>query len=199
MKNKMKNTLINGVIVLLPISITVYVFYKAFQFIDGLTSKYNEHLIGNRIFGLGFITTILFIYIIGLIAKLPIGKKIINVIECIIIKIPVAKSIYQSVKELVSMLLNRNRAEFNQSVLVDFPMEGAKSIGFITKDNVKINNENRVIIFVPTTPNPTSGYMIMVKKEDIQYLDITIEEAMKMVISLGAVSIDSIPLKNIGK
>lgn len=190
-ENKMKkilNTFLAGISTLLPISITVFLLYKIFIIIDGITSKYFEVILGRKIIGLGFLSTLLIVFLTGMIVKNIIGKKIFLYVEKLVMKIPFAQSIYQAVKELSNSIFSKDKMSLKQPVLVDFPSQGLKSIGFITNENINLANNDVLTLFVPTTPNPTSGFMVFAKKENVEYLDISIEDAMKMVISLGVVA-----------
>ena len=192
MKNKFNkgyiNTFITGLSAILPITVTLFVFYKGFIFVDGLTSNFIKAIFGFRIIGLGFLTTVLIVFAFGVFVKQYLGNKIFEVFEKTILKIPYAQIIYQAVKEISNSFLRKDKVAFKKPVLVDFPSKGTKSIGFISNDEINISGENRIVVFVPTTPNPTSGFMILCKEEDIEYLDMTVNEATKMIISLGVIS-----------
>ena len=192
MKNKLRkhyiNTFITGLSAILPIAVTIFIFYKGFTFVDGLTSNFIRAIFGFRIIGLGFLTTVLIVFVFGVFVKQYLGNKIFEVFERTILKIPYAQIIYQAVKEISNSVFKKDKIAFKKPVLVDFPTKGTKSIGFISNDELNISGENRIVVFVPTTPNPTSGFMIFCKEEDIEYLDMTVNEATKMIISLGVIS-----------
>lgn len=192
MKNKLRknyiNTFITGLSAILPIAVTIFIFYKGFIFVDGLTSNFIRAIFGFRIIGLGFLTTVLIVFAFGVFVKQYLGNKIFEVFERTILKIPYAQIIYQAVKEISNSVFKKDKIAFKKPVLVDFPTKGTKSIGFISNDELNVSGENRIVVFVPTTPNPTSGFMIFCKEEDIEYLDMTVNEATKMIISLGVIS-----------
>lgn len=186
------NTFFAGLSAILPISITIFVFVKVFLFIDGFLSKVIERLFGKPVVGLGFIIIIMLIYGAGLLVKQYLGNKILSAFERIILKIPYAQTVYNATKDISNSVFKKEKVAFKKPVLVEFPRAGAQSIGFISNDNVVIAGERKLAIFVPTTPNPTSGFMIFVKPDDVQYLNISVEEATKMVISLGVLAPDEI-------
>ncbi|MEA1975830.1 MAG: DUF502 domain-containing protein [Bacillota bacterium] len=135
---------------------------------------------------LGFFLTILFIYGIGVFSNQYIVEKFFHWLEVLINKIPVVKTIYSSIRDIGKMFNHDKSTSFKKAVLVDYPVKGSKCIGFITNENCNFNNKfSKTAVFVPTTPNPTSGFLLYLNSEDITYLDIPIEDAIKMVVSLG--------------
>ena len=182
------NTFFTGLSAILPISITIFVFVKVFLFIDGFLSKVIEQLFGKPIVGLGFIIIIMLVYGAGLLVKQYLGNRLLNMFERIILKIPYAQTVYNATRDISNSVFKKEKVAFKKPVLVDFPRSGAQSIGFISNENVLIKGERKLAVFVPTTPNPTSGFMIFVDPEAVEYLDISVEEATKMVISLGVLS-----------
>jgi uncharacterized membrane protein len=101
-------------------------------------------------------------------------------------KIPLIKIIFNPIREIVSNLSSNKSGSFQKVVMVDFPMKGVKSIGFITSHDFAINNEDKLCVFIPTTPNPTNGFLVIVEKPAVEVLDITVEEGLKMIISMGS-------------
>lgn len=182
------NTFFTGLSAILPISITIFVFLKGFLFIDGLLSSVIGKLIGKKIVGLGFIVTILLIYGAGLLVKQYLGTKLLSIFERIVLKIPYAQTIYNATRDISNSVFKKEKMAFKKPVLIDFPRAGTQSIGFISNDSIIIKGERRIAVFVPTTPNPTSGFMIFAKPEEVEYLNISVEEATRMVISLGVLA-----------
>ncbi|MBA4396412.1 MAG: hypothetical protein C0394_03395 [Syntrophus sp. (in: bacteria)] len=149
-------------------------------------------LIGFHIPGLGIIITILLIFICGLMTKSIIGKKIVVYGEGLLDRIPIVRSIHMAIKKIVdSMVLNRNRS-FKKVVLVEFPRKGAYTIAFVTGEpayEIHAKTGRRCVsVYVPTTPNPTSGYFIMFPEQEIINLDMSVEDAFTMIISGGIVA-----------
>lgn len=191
-KDKMKkhyvNTFITGLSAILPIAVTIFVFSRGFLFIDGLLSNIIQQMIGKKIVGLGFIITILMVYGAGLLVKQYLGNRALQLFERMVLKIPYAQTVYNASRDISNSVFKKEKMAFKKPVLVDFPREGSKSIGFISNEGVSIKGEMKIAVFVPTTPNPTSGFMIFVSPDEVEYLDISVEEATKMVISLGVLA-----------
>lgn len=192
LKKHYVNTFFTGLSAILPISITIFVFVKGFLFIDGLLSNIIQSLVGHRVVGLGFVITILLIYGAGLFVKQYVGNKMLVYFEGLILKIPYAQTVYNATREISNSVFKKEKVAFKQPVLVGFPRNGLQSIGFISNDRVMIKGKHKVAVFVPTTPNPTSGFMIFAQPEEVTYLDISVEEATKMVISLGVLAPDEL-------
>ncbi len=187
-KKQYVNTFLTGLSAILPISVTIFIFAEAFLFVDGILSAIIKALFGRRIIGLGFTIIILLVYGVGLLVKQYLGSTLLSKLEKVILKIPYAPLVYNSTREIINSVFKKEKIAFKQAVLVDFPKEGTKSIGFISNDDVNINGEQKIAVFVPTTPNPTSGFLVLVDREDVEYLDISVEDATKLVISLGVLS-----------
>ncbi|KPU28366.1 hypothetical protein TR13x_00945 [Caloranaerobacter sp. TR13] len=188
----MRNIFITGFLIVLPIAGSLYIMYLFFSFIDNLFNTPLKGLLGIEVPGVGIILTFTIIFVIGIIARNYFGKKILHFTEKIIIKIPLVKTIYISIKQIVDTLfLNKNDA-FKKAVLVEYPKEGVYTIGFITSESPKeISQKTKaecVSLFIPTTPNPTSGMFIIVPKDKVTYLDMDVEEAIKLIVSGGLVT-----------
>lgn len=158
------------------------------MFVDSLTANLVATLVGKKIIGLGFITTLLIIFLIGAITKNIIGKKMIVLTDNFFEKIPVAQTIYKAAKEIINTILNKDKNSFKQPVLIDFPSKGLRSVGFLTNDSVMVHGEELYLVFIPTTPNPTTGFLVCVEKTQVELLNISVDEAMKIIISLGVIA-----------
>jgi len=187
----LRNYLITGLIILLPLIITVYIVTSIFNAVDGVLRPLVELVIGRSIYGLGFLLTIGFILGVGAIGTNVLGKRLIDYGERILTKIPLVRNIYLTVQQLIDALFLKNKTAFRKVVLIEYPRKGLYQVGFLTSEGmgeVQSNTDEEVInIFVPTTPNPTSGMLVLVPKEDITYLDMNVEEGLKLIISGGTV------------
>jgi len=181
-----------GLGAVLPITITVYILYKLFIIIDGVFADLVTRIIGYRVVGIGFLMTVALVFLIGLVAKAYLGQKLIKMADRIFNKIPVAQTIYGTVREISNSLLLKEKITFKRPVLVDYPKPGVQAIGFITNERSISKDGTMLPVFIPTTPNPTSGFLLFYKKDDIQYLDMSVEEAIKIIISVGVVIPDKI-------
>ena len=175
-----------GVITLLPFVLTVYFIYVAFIKLDSLLGK---HLY-IQIPGLGLFIEIILIFLTGVFVKNWVGGKLFKLSEKIIKRMPFINKIYSILKEITSSILGRGKYVFLGVVLIEYPRKGIYSLGFITEDmgNVfgkddDIKFEDYYAVFIPTTPNPTSGMMVFVRKDEAKVLDISIERAMKLIVS----------------
>lgn len=181
-----------GMLIILPISITIWIFLRIFNFVDSILGDYIDNLIGRRIPGLGLLVTLLLILFAGIIASNVFGHKLTKSVENLIMKVPLIKTIYGPVKDVFSNLTQENSSNFKKVVFVTYPLEGSHSIGFITKEAVTIGGVVKTAIFIPTTPNPTSGFLVYLSKDAYEELDLPVDIALKMIISLGTVSPNAI-------
>jgi len=189
MKHIRRNFL-TGLLVSLPIVLTLWILTSIFNALDSILGDTITMILGYRIPGLGLMLVVAFIFIVGTVASNVLGKRITKFVERKFQQIPIIKTIYSPLRDILKNITNRKSNDFKKAVFVNFPLEGSLSIGFITKENVMVNQEMRTVIFVPTTPNPTSGFLIYLKKGDYQELDVPIDVALKTIISLGSVSPD---------
>ena len=188
---------ITGLLVLVPLFITVWV-------ISGLVGMMDQSLLllpetwrpkaqlGLDIPGMGAILTLLIIFVTGVIATNFFGKRLILVWEALLARVPVVKSIYASVKQVSDTLFSDSGNAFRQAVLVQFPRPGAWTIAFVTgKPGGDVANHlsgDYLSVYVPTTPNPTGGYFLMLPRADVVELDMSVDEALKYIISMGVVA-----------
>lgn len=184
MKN-IKNLFLSGLAATVPLAITYYIIKTIFVFVDSFSKKIIIAMFGKSFPGLGFLLTIGIIMFIGFITSNVIGKRVFDYMEGGINKVPIINSIYASIKELSKAFSSSSNNKFSNVVMVDFPDKGIKSIGFVTNKKLLINNEEKISVFIPTTPNPTNGFLIFVDREFVEVIDITVDEAIKMVISMS--------------
>ena len=191
-----RNYLLTGVLVIVPVAVTIYIIYFIFQFADSFLGSAIGEAIGYSIPGMGIFLTALFCLLIGVIAQNYFGKRLIAWIDTSLSQIPIVKSVYSGIKQVADVFIQNKKSNFKRVVMLEYPKENSWVIGFVTSDFlVKIDGdvpekENMVTIFVPTTPNPTSGFLLFVPEKDVIYLDMKVEDALKMVISCGIVEPD---------
>ena len=193
----MKKYLITGLLVLVPLVITVWVLKSLIGMMDQslllLPEEWHPHtLFGRDIPGFGVILTFAIVLITGLVATNFFGMQLIALWEKLLQRLPVVKSIYSSVKQVSDTLFSDSGNAFRKAVLVQFPREGAWTIAFLTGtpggDVVNHLHGDYVSVYVPTTPNPTGGYFLMMPKADVIELDMSVDEALKYIISMGVVA-----------
>jgi uncharacterized membrane protein len=190
---KIRNYFFTGIIVLVPIGFTLYLSRFLMNIsTDLLPSKINPNsYLPINIPGIEIIITIFFITFIGFLSLSFLGKKFLQLIDSLFKKIPLLGTFWSAVKQM-SQSFKDNKHKKKSVVLVEYPRKGVWAVGFATKDNEgeikKKTNKDLVNVFVPTTPNPTSGFLLMFEKNDIIYLDMSFEEASKFVVSAGTTS-----------
>ena len=189
---KLRNYFFTGVVVLIPIGFTLYLAKVLINLSSRLIpSEINPNSYLNfEIPGLEIILTIIFITIVGGLSLSFLGRKFLQIIDDLFKKIPILRTIYSAIVQMTETFTQKNTNKNKKNVvLIEYPRKGTWAVGFATKENKgKIKNKlNRdlVNVFVPTTPNPTSGFLLMYPKEDLIYLDMTFEEASKFIVSAG--------------
>ena len=194
----MRKYFITGLLILVPLAITVWVLNLIISTMDQSllllpVSWRPEALVGFRIPGLGTILTLLIIFITGLATRNFIGRQVVSLWEGLLTRIPVVKSIYSSVKQVSDTLFSSSGNAFRKAVLVQYPRQGSWTIAFLTGvpgGEVKnhLQGVDYVSLYVPTTPNPTSGFFLMVPRADTIELDMSVDEALKYIVSMGVVA-----------
>jgi uncharacterized membrane protein len=193
----MKKYFITGLLVLVPLFITIWVVVTLVNTLDSSllllpVAWRPKSWLGYDIPGLGALLTLLIIFVTGLVATNFFGKQVIALWELMLSRVPVVKSIYSSVKQVSDTLFSDSGNAFRKALLVQFPQTGAWTIAFLTGqpggDVVNHLKGEYISVYVPTTPNPTSGYFLMVPKEDVVELEMSVDEALKYIISMGTVA-----------
>ena len=201
MLKKFKNAFITGLIILLPLSLTAYIMYSGFVFFDNILQNFISYILyklagweffaDHTIPGVGLIALLLFTVIIGILARILIVSRIMVLGNRILNKIPLVNKVYITIYQISQALLSGQKDFFEKPVIIEYPRKGLYSIGFVTQDTKgpvqDALAEDSISVFLPTTPNPTSGYLLFVPKKDIIDVNLTTEEALKLVISGGMV------------
>jgi len=187
---RLRNYFFTGVIVLIPIGFTLYLSKFLINFSTKLVpSGLNPNTyLPFSIPGLEIILTIIFITIVGGLSLSFLGKKFLQIIDDLFKRIPILRTIYSAIGQMTDSF--RNQESNKKSVVIlEYPRKGSWAVGFATKENTgeikSKTNQNLINVFVPTTPNPTSGFLLMIPKEDLIYLDMSFEEASKFIVSAG--------------
>ena len=186
MFKKLRNQFLLGFLVSLPLFITIIVLTWLFSTIDNFLQPSIRFLLGRSYTGLGFVIVLFFIYLVGLVASNVLGKRFINAAESLVIKVPLVRSLYGAVKQLTGTLSSPGRDDFQKVVLVAFPVKGSWTIGFVTNRQKSEDGEALYYIFVPTAPNPMSGFLLITKETEVTPLNVSVEQAMRMVMSAGS-------------
>jgi uncharacterized membrane protein len=198
--SKIKGYFLTGLLVLVPISLTVYIIYELFLAIDGILkdvifvmiSYWFGVQISQPIPGLGFITLFLLILSTGMAARSYFGKKLVDVGDRVVTRIPFISRIYGTVQQVSQAFFGERRDVFKKTVLVPFPSKGMWRLGFIVREPVRAVKEalgeDIVAVLVPHTPNPTSGFLVFFPKSEVVAVDLPVEDALHLIISGGTAS-----------
>jgi len=191
--SRLRRYFFTGLAVTLPVVLTVWMLFQLFIFSDNLLGRFIsdriEESLGFYIPGISLIITFIIVFLIGLLATIFLGRKLMPIIESWFLKFPFAKQIYLPAKQIVGFLFSRKRISFKQVVMVEYPRKGIWSIGFLTAEAFdeakKKTKEELLSIYLPGSPNPITAYVVFVPKKDVIFLDISVEQGMKLIVSGG--------------
>ncbi len=200
----MRKYFLTGLLILVPLAITLWVLHAIISTMDQslllLPPQWRpKELFGFQMLGFGAVLTVLIIFLTGLLAQNFIGNYVVRVWEGLLKRIPIVNSIYSSVKQVSDTLFSSSGNAFRKAVLIEYPRQGSWSIGFLTGvpggDVVNHLKGDYVSVYIPTTPNPTSGFFLMVPKADAIELNMSVDEALKYIVSMGVVAPEHQPPK----
>ena len=186
----LKKKFLTGLFILIPLIITIYIVYLVISSIEAIIAPVIRNIllqiIGHAVYipGTGFILFIVIVYITGVVASNYFGKTLLAYGETFLKKIPFIKGIYGSVKDITDAFSSEKIKSFHEVVLIEFPFQGRYALGFVTK-RIRLEDKDLCSVFIPTTPNPTSGYLIMAQEEELVFLDMRTDDALKYIVSLG--------------
>jgi len=188
-----------GLAVLLPIGLTLYIVWTLFNFVSKsvapllirISILQEMPVVAIRV--IAFLITFVIIWIIGMVATNIVGRKILKLPEVLLLKAPVVNRIYQTIRQIIQTIIVSKTA-LRQVVLVEYPRKGVYTIAFVTNVYEEKGKKN-VSLFIPTTPNPTSGFFVIVPEEEVIPLKMTVEEAMKLVVSAGIITPEDYSIK----
>ena len=183
-----QRTLGAGILVILPIGITALVLKFFFDLLNPLFEPATDLLPGREVTGLGLAALLILVYVVGLVAAFVLGRRLIDLGHRIMEVIPLVKGIYGTTRAAVTMLSNTNEHRYSGVVLIDFPRPGIKSIGLITSRMTDVDGEEVLAVYIPTTPIPSSGFLVIVPVAEVTTTDMSVDEAMRIVISGGVLS-----------
>lgn len=195
---RLRTYLLTGVLVTAPFAITLYVGWLLIKFIDGtitplIPPRYNpETYLPFGIPGLGLVVLLIFLIIVGMLTPGFLGRQLIRLGEGMVTGIPIIRSVYGATRQIVQTVMSQQRNAFREVVLFEYPRRGSWALGFITGvtegEVQNVTTEDTVNVFLPTTPNPTSGYLLFIPRRELVVLEMTVEEGIKMIISGGIVT-----------
>ena len=187
---------ITGLLIWIPIAITLWLLNFVVSTLDLSLSLLPAHwqperLIGQKLPGIGALLTLLVIFLTGLLTANFLGQRLVRIWERVLARIPIVNTVYSSVKQVSDTLLSPQGNAFRKALLVEYPRRGCWTIGFLTgipaQEVRRQISDDMVSLYVPTTPNPTSGFFLMVPRADTRELDMSVDEALKYVVSMGVV------------
>lgn len=195
---RLRGYFLAGILVTAPISITIYLTWGFLKFVDArVTPLIPVHYNPNTYLpfslpGIGLVAVVFFFILIGWFAKNFLGRLLIRFSEYIVHRVPVIRAVYKAIKQIFETIMASQSQAFREVVLLEYPRKGVWSLGFVTgrtKGEVQRTTEKETMsVFVPTTPNPTSGYLLFVPRKELYFLDMTVEEAAKLVVSAGIIT-----------
>lgn len=175
----------------MPLGVTVFVLLALFRLLDNLLGPSFTLLLGTEVPGLGLIAGIVVILVVGALASNIVGRRVVEGFDWLMMRIPLARTIYSATKQFSDSILSQNRGAFKEAVLVEWPRPGLYSVGFVTgetRGEAQEKTKERVInVFIITTPNPTTGFLCLVPESQIIELEMSVEDALKLVVSAGIV------------
>ncbi len=196
-KHSLKKYFASGLFVLIPIAVTVWVLKTIILWCEGIfetlvPAAWREiTFLGYTIPGVGLLFTLLLILLLGLLTRLYFGRKLLGLWDRMIYKIPLGRGVYSAVKQFMQAFSSGGGGNFKQVVLVEFPNPGQQMIGFVTAEKSEVfkphTEEKRLHVFVPTSPNPTTGFLLILPKEAVIPVDLSPDQALKIIVSGGAV------------
>ena len=191
-----------GLFSIIPIAATWWLMDIIFRFFAGPAQSIIDQIIPYEFMGqklltwsIGFLATVLFVLACGYIISSVFGKLLFSKIEKIIARIPLVNSLYQTIKGLTESISNSSKQAFSKVVLIEYPRKGVWTLALVTGQSVNEKNVSFYHLFLPTSPNPTSGYMLYISKDDVIEVDMAAEEAIKIIVSGGAISPDKNQIK----
>lgn len=186
---RLRRHLITGLIVVAPIAVTIYALVLVFNFLDNLLGPHIRTVLGRSLPGLGIVVLVLLLLLVGWISRRAAGRRLVGWGNELLSRVPVTRKVYNATSQIVQSLLDREERLFQGVALVEYPMAGSWTLVFVTtaapRQVEERIGERAVSVFLPTVPNPTTGYLLILPVSRLRMLDMTVEEGFKMVISAG--------------
>jgi len=198
---RLRNYFLTGLIIVAPLAITAYLTWTFIGWVDSWVKPYipqiynPDHYLPFAVPGFGLLTALFLITMIGFLTANLVGRSILGFGESLLDRMPLVRSLYKGLKQIFQTVLAEQSGSFKQAALIEYPRRGLWSIVFIATDTKgevdnRLPEDESISVFLPTTPNPTSGFLLFVPRKDVIILEMSVEEAAKMVISAGLVSPD---------
>jgi uncharacterized membrane protein len=182
---KLRAQFMAGILVIVPLGASVLILIWVFTTIDNILQPIINRIVGHNITGVGFGVTVVLIFLAGVIVRNVLGKRLMKYGNSLMMRVPVFRGLYGGIRQIVQSVTVPDKTGFMQVVLVEFPRKEMWTIGFITKEMTAANGEKFANVLIPTSPTPWSGFFQIVKEKDMIRTDISIEDAVKMIVSGG--------------
>lgn len=187
----LRNKLLLGILMLVPLIATVLILVWAFNSVDNILQPIIRSTWGVNFPGIGVAIVLVLAYIAGIIASSILGRKVISFIEGYLDRLPVFGQLYRGIRQIIRSFAEPRQTGFMQVVFIEYPRKGIHSLGFITNELHDTSEEKFYTVFIPTSPNPTSGFMEVVREEEIIKTNISVDEALRVVVSAGRVPLQT--------
>ena len=188
--HNIKKQFVLGLVIILPLAATIYVMWFLFTRIDNILGRYMPQLFGVYLRGVGFVTLLLVIWLAGFVGQSRIGRTLIHYVRAAVLRTPIFGHVFKGFDEVGAKIISPRKKTFETVVIVEYPKKDSYALGFMTSEDVikfKTKKIELMPVFVPTTPNPTSGFLLLFPKNKIHPIDISIKKGMETVISMGLV------------
>ena len=190
---EVRSTFVRGSVVIIPVALTYWFFRALLNGVDGILSPVFEQALGRHIPGLGFITMVILVLVVGLLSRNLVGRLLFSWFEKLVGSVPFVRGVYGAIKDLIGAFTVGGKGRtFRQVVLVEYPRPGLYTVAFVTNEMTFSSLEGKstefVNVYIPNPPNPTSGLLILVPKKEVVVLDLSIEQGLKLVLSGGIVT-----------
>jgi uncharacterized membrane protein len=182
---KLREYFFLGILVVMPLAVAILILVWIVTSIDNILQPVITSIMGNSIPGLGFIIMVIVFFLVGAMTSIIGGRRLINIGGILLGRIPVFSPIYTTIKKIFDIFSTNGKDGLRQVVLVEFPMKGTRTLGFVTNESLNSTGEKLLHVYVPTAPNPTSGFLQIMKEENVTPTNLSIDDALKMILSAG--------------
>jgi uncharacterized membrane protein len=189
---KVRAQFVAGLLIVVPVGASVLILVWLFNSIDNILAPAVRAIFGHNIPGVGFGATVILIYVAGIVARNIIGRRILAFGGSLISRVPVFRQLYTGIRQILESFAAPDKTGFMQVVLVEFPRPGLKSVGFVTNQYNDSQGEKLLSVLIPTAPNPTSGFLEIVREKDTIRTRLSVDDALKMVVSAGRITPDEV-------
>lgn len=182
---KLRRQFIAGILISIPLGATIIILVWVFNTVDNLLQPLITHIWGHAIPGIGFGVTVVLIYLVGVVASNILGKRLIRYGESLLGRVPIFRQLYSTIKHIVDSFSAPDKTSFLQVVLVEFPRKGMRTIGFVTNEITDKSGQKTLNVLIPNSPNPMSGFLEIVKEEEVIRTNVSVDQALQMIVSAG--------------